>query len=105
MAVSRLACLELGFSARKATEWDEIQHAVTVFTALETSDVDTQMALRTQRELAARGKRGRKIVDLLVAATAMRLGLTVLHYDRDFDHISAITGQRTEWVAKAGSID
>jgi hypothetical protein len=31
--------------------------------------------------------------------------LVVLHYDADFDRISAVTGQRCEWVVPAGSID
>jgi predicted nucleic acid-binding protein len=58
-----------------------------------------------QRALAAAGQRGRKIVDLLVAAAARRLRLTVLHYDRDFDLISEITGQPCEWIAPTGSLD
>jgi hypothetical protein len=29
----------------------------------------------------------------------------VLHYDSDFDLIAAATGQPTEWVVPAGSID
>ena len=43
--------------------------------------------------------------DLLVAACAERAGLTVLHYDADFDRIAAVTGQKCEWVATPGSID
>jgi len=31
-------------------------------------------------------------------------GLTVLHYDGDFDLIAGITGQPTEWVVAAGSV-
>jgi len=27
----------------------------------------------------------------------------VLHYDRDFDHISAVTGQQTRWIVPPGS--
>jgi hypothetical protein len=29
----------------------------------------------------------------------------VLHYDSDYDLISAITGQPAEWVVPAGSVD
>jgi hypothetical protein len=32
-------------------------------------------------------------------------GLTVLHYDADFDLISGVTGQPCEWVVPAGSVD
>src|SRR5262245_31509756 len=41
------------------------------------------------------------IPDLLVAATAERFALTVLHYDRDYERIAEITGQRTEWIVPA----
>ena len=44
--------------------------------------------------LAAKHQRGRKLPDLLIAAAAEANGLTVLHYDADFDRISAVTGQR-----------
>jgi hypothetical protein len=58
-----------------------------------------------QRLLAGRSQSGRKIPDLLVAAAAEDAGLVVLHYDADFDRISAVTGQRCEWVVPPGSID
>ncbi len=38
------------------------------------------------------------IPDLLLAATAELSGLTVLHFDKDFDLIAAITGQPCERV-------
>jgi len=46
-----------------------------------------------------------KPMDLIIAAAAEAAGLTVLHYDRDFDHIASVTGQPTEWVAPAGSLN
>ena len=62
-------------------------------------------ARQVQRMLAGRSQRGRKVPDLLVAATAEDAGLIVLHYDADFDRIAAVTGQKCEWVAPPGSID
>jgi len=57
-------------------------------------------------EMAAAGlHRHAKSMDLIIAAAAESAGLTVLHYDRDFDHIASVTGQPTEWVAPAGSLD
>jgi len=46
-----------------------------------------------------------KPMDLIIAAAAEAADLTVLHYDRDFDHIASVTGQPTEWVAPPGSLD
>lgn len=54
-------------------------------------------ALEVQTLLADRGHhRGPSIPDLLIAATAELSGLTVLHVDKDFDAIAALTGQKTE---------
>jgi predicted nucleic acid-binding protein len=52
-----------------------------------------------------RASAGGKIPDLLVAAAAEADGLTVLHYDQDFDLIAKVTGQRCAWVVPAGTID
>jgi predicted nucleic acid-binding protein len=47
--------------------------------------------------LADRGQyRAPSIPDLLIAATAELAGLTVLHCDKDFDVIAAVTGQSVE---------
>jgi predicted nucleic acid-binding protein len=42
--------------------------------------------------------------DLILAACAATHGLTVLHYDKDFDLIAQATGQPVEWLAAPGSI-
>jgi predicted nucleic acid-binding protein len=62
-------------------------------------------ALDVQRELSRQGHlRGVRFPDLLIAATAERHGLTVIHYDHDYDLIAAVTGQPVEWVVAAGSV-
>jgi predicted nucleic acid-binding protein len=62
-------------------------------------------AQQVQRLLAARHQRARKVPDLLIAAAAEAENLIVLHCDAEFDRIAGVTGQRTEWVVPAGSID
>ncbi|MEV8308938.1 PIN domain nuclease [Streptomyces flavidovirens] len=58
-----------------------------------------------QRQLTAQGRhRSAGAVDLLVAATAELQGLTVLHYDNDFETIASITGQQTQWLMPPGSL-
>ncbi len=53
-------------------------------------------ALEVQLLLADRGQhRGPSIPDLIIAATAELSGLTILHVDKDFDTVTAITGQPT----------
>ncbi|MET9515408.1 hypothetical protein [Streptomyces sp. NPDC002994] len=39
---------------------------------------------------------------MLIAATAERHGVAVLHCDGDFDTIAAVTGQPPEWVVPPG---
>jgi len=47
--------------------------------------------------LADRGQhRAPSIPDLIIAATAELAGLTVLHLDKDFEVIAAVTGQPVE---------
>lgn len=45
------------------------------------------------------------IPDLLIAATAERYALTVLHYHGDYERIAELTGQPTEWIVPRGSAD
>jgi predicted nucleic acid-binding protein len=49
--------------------------------------------------LADRGQhRAPSVPDLIIAATAELAGLTVLHFDKDFDLIASVTGQPAEWL-------
>ena len=97
--------LEVGFSARNSAEWAELAGVLSSFPLVDIEQSHFDRALQVQSLLAARSQRGRKIPDLLVAAVAEGAGATVLHYDSDFDHISAVTGQPTEWVVPLGSVD
>ena len=54
-------------------------------------------ALAVQGRLAERGQhRTPSVPDLLIAATAELRALTVLHDDKDFELIAAVTGQPTQ---------
>jgi predicted nucleic acid-binding protein len=73
------------------------------FVDLSQSDFDR--AIDVLEGLAKAGHhRAAGIPDLLIAAVAERYMLTVLHYDKDFDLISKVTGQAMEWVVPAGSV-
>lgn len=105
VARSTMSDLEIGYSARNAKEWDGLQQALEVFATVEITADHFVRAKHVQRLLAKRSQRGRKVPDLLIAAAAQAERLTVLHYDRDFDAIAAVTGQATQWVVPSGSID
>jgi predicted nucleic acid-binding protein len=105
LARAGICDLEIGYSARNATEWDRLAQALNAFELVETTSAHLRRARQVQRLLASKHQRGRKVPDLLVAAAAEAANLVVLHYDADFDRISAVTGQPCEWVVPAGSID
>ena len=98
-----IADLEVGYGCRNAREWDNAQSDLSVFELVETVADHFRRARQVQRLLASRSQRGRKIPDLLIAAAAEQAGLTVLHYDSDYDIIAKVTGQPCEWIVPAGS--
>ena len=60
-------------------------------------------ALQVQLLLADKGQhRAPSIPDLLIAATAELAGLLVLHLDKDFELIAAVTSQPIERLRDAG---
>jgi predicted nucleic acid-binding protein len=105
LARAGITDLEVGYAARSAKEWDQAMDALDAFELIETSAHHIRRARQVQRLLAAKHQRGRKLPDFLVAAAAEMNDLAVLHYDADFDRISAVTGQPVEWVVRAGSMD
>jgi predicted nucleic acid-binding protein len=105
VARAGISDLEIGYRARSATEWDDLNESLAVFTLVETTADHVRRARQVQRLLVERHQRGRMIPDLLIAAAAETLGLTILHYDADFDRIARTTGQSTLWVVPRGSVD
>jgi hypothetical protein len=98
--------LEVLFSTRSHDEYERVRaDRRDGYEWLPMPDEIWDRALDVQRQLSQRGQlRAVKIPDLLVAATAERQGVSVVHYDADFDLVSAVTGQPTEWVVPAGSV-
>lgn len=105
LARARVTDLEVGYSARNEVEWDRLIAALDAFELVESTESHHRRALQVQRLLAQRSQRGRKIPDLLIAAAGEEHRLTVLHYDADFDLISAVTGQPCQWVVPTGTAD
>jgi predicted nucleic acid-binding protein len=98
--------LEVRFSARSHTEYEQITRDRRIgYELFPMPDELWDRALDVQRALSARGQlRAVKFPDLLVAATAERHGLVVIHYDVDYDLIASVTDQACEWVVPQGSV-
>ncbi|MFC5334752.1 PIN domain nuclease [Mycobacterium branderi] len=105
LARARITDLEVGYSARNEVEWDRLVAALDAFELIESTESHQRRALQVQRLLAQRSQRGRKMPDLLIAAAGEERGLTVLHYDADFDLISTVTGQPCQWVVPSATAD
>ena len=97
--ISTVTLLEVGYSARSASDHrlllDEPPIASMPIEYL-TPKIEDR-ALELQRVLSERGHhRAPSVPDLLIAATAELAELTVLHLDKDFELIAAVTGQPVE---------
>jgi predicted nucleic acid-binding protein len=100
LAVSSIVMLEILYSARNRADWAAVRDALD---GLDRFDLtEPYDAVQTQAQLADRGLHRTSIVDVMVATTAAEHGLTVLHYDRDFERLSEVTGADQEWVVPAG---
>lgn len=97
--------LEVLFSARSLRDWDRLRDRQTAVPHLPVTDADLDRAVAVQRVLAASGHhRGPSVPDLVLAAVAEANDAVVVHYDRGFETIAAVTGQATQWVVPAGTV-
>lgn len=107
LATCGIADLEAGVSARSESDHrdlgidrrDSLQYLIT-------PDEVWDRAWQVQEQLCGRSlHRSVKIPDLIIAAVAEHHGMTVLHYDHDFDRIAEVTNQPVEWVVSPGTAD
>ena len=91
--------LEFFYSARSAEDRARyIEDVRLLFGWVPVDDRAYDRAWHVQEQLTRKGQhRGAGAVDLVVAATAELQGLTLLHRDRDFECIAAVTGQPLQW--------
>lgn len=98
--------LEAGYSGRNLTDVREIaKRRKELYIVLPVSEVIADRARDVQLRMAARGHhRAAGVIDLLTAAVAEHHGAVILHYDADFEHIAATTGQPHKWIVPRGTI-
>jgi predicted nucleic acid-binding protein len=107
VATCDMVRLELLYSARNAGEFGELRDELGALPDCPIGEQQWDRALWVYEQLAAHGaahQRSVKHPDLLIAAAAETAGLTILHYDEDYDRIAAVTGQPTRWLADRGSL-
>ena len=96
--------LELLYSARNADAHAAVLTDRRFLPRVPCGDAVGDRAIEVQGLLARSGRHRLPINDLVLAAAAELSGLTVLHYDHDFETISEVTGQDNEWVVPRGSV-
>lgn len=97
--------LEVLYSARSPDDYARRRRQLRDgFEQLPMPDEVWQRALEVQAALATRSEhRGAALPDLLIAATAERHSVTVLHNDHEFELIASVTGQAVRWIVPRGT--
>jgi predicted nucleic acid-binding protein len=98
--------LEAGYSGRDLADVQGIaERRRSLYVVLPITEVIAQRARDVQVMMAVRGQhRSAGVIDLLTAAVAEYYGAAVLHYDADFEHVAAVTGQAHKWIVPRGTI-
>jgi predicted nucleic acid-binding protein len=105
IATCGIVDLELLYSAPSRATYRELSEVLRAMPRVPVTDANVDRALEVQSLLANRSQhRSVPLPDLLVAACAEAAGLTVLHYDADYERIAKLTGQRVQWVVPRGSV-
>jgi predicted nucleic acid-binding protein len=105
IAACGIVDLELLYSARDPAGYALLASALRGMPRVPITELVVERALEVQSALATLSQhRAVRLPDLIIAACAEQHGLTVLHYDGDFDRIAAITGQKMRWVVPRGSV-
>ena len=102
--IATVTLLEVGFSARTPEEHRlSLQNPpISSMPVENATPAIERRAVAIQSMLASAGQhRAPSVPDLLISATAELAGLIVLHVDKDFELIAAITGQRLERLEQA----
>lgn len=106
LGLCRVVEMEMLVSSRNIMDSEYIRSTFDGYELLAMPDEVWDRACEVQIALVKKGlHRKVGIPDLLIAATAERHGVTVLHYDKDFDRIAEVTGQPVEWVVPPGEAD
>jgi predicted nucleic acid-binding protein len=94
------------YSARSPAEYEQVRaDRREAYEYLPTDDDHWQRAFDAQRELARTGRhRAAGIADLLTAVLAAEHGMTVLHYDSDFEIVAEVLEFEHRWVAPRGTV-
>jgi predicted nucleic acid-binding protein len=97
--------LEMLYSATSPATYKALSEALRGIPRVPLEETTVERALEVQAKLAQRSQhRAVPLPDLLIAACAERAGLTILHYDADYERIAKLTKQTVQWIVPRGSV-
>jgi hypothetical protein len=97
--------LEYGFTARTSKDHSEIMEHLGAFGECESHPTRDDVVEIQSRLWNAGLLRAAGAMDTLIAAYAMKNNASVLHYDRDFEHIASVVPTFAHrWILPRGSI-
>jgi hypothetical protein len=98
--------LEAGYSARSGAERALMMTDLARLPRVEIDRDVERLAMTAQRELAEVGHHRLAPADVVIAACAYTAGIGVLHYDGDYDLLTAHTSLafESEWLAPPGTL-
>jgi predicted nucleic acid-binding protein len=107
IATCAMVRMELLYSSRNQREFRDLRTDLEALPDVPVAERAWDRAIHVYEQLARHGgmhHRAVKHPDLMIAAAAEAAGLTIVHYDEEYDRIAAITGQKTRWLAPRGTL-
>lgn len=107
IATCAVVIYELGQGEFNAVGVAALERRMSALRQLPITRTEWHAALGLMRTLAAMSDgfhRGIRPPDALVAVTAQRYGVGVLHYDDDYDRLCPALGVENHWLASDGSL-
>jgi predicted nucleic acid-binding protein len=105
LAVTGIAMIEVLVGSRSGAQFTIDRQDLDAMPRLALNERVVERALGIPGMMVGAGThRAPSPADLVSAGCAELNGLTVLHYDKDFDLIAAVTNQPTQWLAPPGTL-
>ncbi|HYI60909.1 MAG TPA: PIN domain nuclease [Acidimicrobiales bacterium] len=104
VATCAVVDLEVLYSSRSLADYETVREERRSLEVAPVTAEVVERAVDLQHALARRGQHRVPIPDLMISAAAQGAGLTVLHYDADFERIAAAGGAPHQWVVPRGSL-
>ncbi len=99
--------IELLHSARTLVEFRTLRAGLDVLPLAPINQAEWTRAVNVFESLASirpQWHRSVRVSDFIIAAAAEAAGMVLVHYDKDFDAIGAVTRQPMRWVAAQGTL-